>query len=448
MPPKRKADSSSHEPLQKAQKALVATIIKTISGVNGRIDITLSKDLESLTEAELVDAANTAIRRLQPEQGPTGLVIVTSFSHTAIIGEIEGATTDTFQQRRSVIETLATGNPVNSEPESQDASLKKVACFALPPDLNLHKLNIAGIGAKSFVSPDYIEQIVRIIQQQQHVLASNNAPEIIANKIIKDIVDNLHPLFIDEAKKVFKPYTDYRFNAIRQLINSELKKSSKRNPAVLTFQHLSKAAQKSIVGKTPYTPLVNAVAYQFHYDNLEAGAAFTHSTQRGSCMMNKEYMRQDKVEEHQPPVAWDWRITLFGKNGNVLLGNTSSTTDPSWRMDLITLVKILKQTDKVTTKDILDLLYANDIKNIVFIDGGCNVFCSYDRTQMLACSGCHSSLDTVCSECNIRVGDHHWGGMKNKKIKKTKTTKKKATVRGRRMRKSYKRYKRSKTYKR
>lgn len=453
MPPKkRKADSSSHEPLQKAP-TLVATIIKTISGVNGRIDITLSKDLESLTEAELVDAANTAISRLQPEQGPTGLVIVTSFSHTAIDADIQGATTDdTLTQRLGVIETLATGNPVNSEPESVDASLKKVACFALPPDLNLHKLNIAGIGAKSFVAPVYIEQIVQIIQQQQqqqqHVLASNNAPEIIANKIINDIVDNLHPRFIEEATKVFKPYTDYRFDAIRKLIESELKKASKRNHAVLTFQHLSKAAQKSIVGKTPYTPLVNAVAYQFHYDNLQAGAAFTHSTQRGSCMMNKEYMRQDKVEEHQPPVAWDWRITLFGKNGAILLGNTSSTTDPSWRMDLITLVKILKQTDKVTTKDILDLLYANDIKNIVFIDGGCNVFCSYDRTQMLACSGCHSSLDTVCSECNIRVGDHHWGGMKNKKIKKTKTTKKKATVRGRRMRKSYKRYKRSKTYKR
>lgn len=161
-------------------------------------------------------------------------------------------------------------------------------------------------------------------------------------------------------------------------------------------------------------------------------------------MMNKEYLRyNDNPKEHLP--GEDWNINAYDKNGIRLIGNIPDGSDDSWRMDLITLVKILKQTDKVTTEDILGLLYVNGIRNIVFIDGGCTVFCG--DGGMLACSGCHPSLDIICDTCQTSLGKHpHGGGMKNKKIKKT--TKKKATIRGRRMRKSYKRYKRSKTYKR
>ena len=413
----------------------VATTIIPIGGV----DITLSKNLESLTEGQLVAAATTAISRLKPEKGPDGLVIITSFSHTAIIADIQGATDDTITQKRRIIETLASGGIVLSEPESQGVSLKNVACFALPANLNLNKLNIAGVGAKSFVSPEFIKQIVDIIIRN---LSSN------ITNIIVDIKNILEPLFIGEAKKVFKPYTDYRFNAIDKLVKSELKKASKRNPNVLTFQHLSNAAQNRVADQTHYEPLVNAIAYQFHYDNLHSGEAFQtfQPFQPGSCMMNKVYMRQDKIAEHipSPTVPWDWQMNAFGKNGAQLIGNMPSAVDNSWKMDLITIVKILKKTDMVTTKDILDLLYENEIRNIVFIDGGCNVFCG--DGGMLACSGCHPSLDIICDTCQTSLRNHLRGGMKNKKIKKT--TKKKATVRGRRMRKSYKRYKRSKTYKR
>jgi hypothetical protein len=427
---------------QKAEKPLVATIIKNIGGVN----VTLSKNIEHLTEDELVAAAERAISRLETEKGEPGLVIITSFSHTAIIGEIEGAIDDTFLQRHHVIKTIGNDQPVSSEPASVGASLKKVACFSIPSDLNLHKLNIAGIGAKSFVSTKYIREIVDIIKKQQHPQGLTPTPESIATRMITDIVDNVLPRFTEEATKEFKPYTDYRFDAIRNLIESELKKTSKRNPTVLTFQHLSKAAQKNVTEKTHHKPLIDAVSYQFHYENLQSGAAFTQSTQRGSCMMNKEYLRYDSVDEHIP--GPDWHINVYDKTGNHLIDNISGTTDPSWMMDLITLVKILKRSDKVTTKDILDLLYDNGIRNVVFIDGGCNVFCG--DGGMLACSGCHPSLDILCDTCGKRVGSHSFGGgMKNKKLKPTK---KKAiivrTVRGRRMRKSYKRYKRYKTYKR
>ena len=413
----------------------VATIIKTIGGVN----VTLSKNLERLTD-ELETAANTAIRRLSTEAGLTGLVIITSFSHTAIIAEIQGNTRDKSSQKRQLVEDIE-GDAVQVEPGSVGTTLNKVACFALQRDLNLHKLNIAGIGAKSFVDPEYIKEIIDIIKKPSGVLAST--PETIANQIIKDIIVRLQPRLSKDAIEKFIPYTKYKFDSIRQLIESELKKASKHyKPGVLIFQHLSKAAQKRVIDRTFYDPLVSAVSYQFHYDNLHSGAAFRTFQTSGSCMMNKEYMRQDVVEEHQPQM--DWHISAFDKNGDQLIGNMPHPLDNSWKMDLITIVKILKKTDKVTTKDILDLLYENGIRNVVFIDGGCNVFCG--DGGMLACSGCHPSLDTICPHCNIRVKYHLRGGMKNKKIKKTK--KKGRTVRGRRMRKSYKRYKRSKTYKR
>lgn len=424
----------------------VATTIKTIGGVN----ITLSKNLERLTEAELVAAATVAILRLQKEKGSTGLVIITSFSHTAIIADTQGVTHDNFGQKRGVVETIARGDRVNVEPESVGVSLKSVACFALPAELNLHKLNIAGIGAKSFVSPAYIKQIVEIIQTRASSASSASSditPEIIANQIIKDIKSNLEPLLKTEATDVFEPYAANRFETIVKTITSAVKKASKLNSkrVVLEFQHLSKAAQTKVVNDTNYIPLVNAVSYRFHYQNLHSGNAF-QTFQIGSCMMNKVYMRQDKIEEHSPSqlVPWDWQITAFDKNGDQLIGNMPGAVDHSWMMDLITIVKILKKTDMVTTKDILDLLYENEIRNIVFIDGGCNVFCGDDG--MLACSGCHSSLDILCNKCQKPTRSHPWGGMKNKKIKKT--TKKKATVRRRRMRKSSKRYKTYKTYKR
>jgi hypothetical protein len=441
MPTKRKG-SHSHldEPVQKAQKALVP--IKNIDGVN----VTLSKSLEGIDEVELVAEAEKAISRLQTETGETGLVIVTSFSHTAITGETEGATTDADAQKRGVISIIDSGKYENLvEPESVGVSLKKVACFSLPDDLILHKLNIAGIGAKSFVSPEYIKEIVDIIQGQ--LPGSNITPEALATTIIQNIISKLKPALTSQSVTLVDAFSRPNFDNMKKLIAPKVKAASKRNPAVLTFQHLSKAAQAKITSIIYYKPLIDAVAYQFHADNLQSGAAFTRYISHGSCMMNKEYLRyNDNDEEHKPGL--DWNVNLHDKNGSLLIGNTPNPSGLSYMMDLITLVKILKRTDKVTTKDILDLLYEKGIKNVVFIDGGCNVFCG--DGGMLACSGCHPSLDTLCETCSMSVKKHFFGGgMKNKK---TKTTKKKSrivrTVRGRRMRKSYRRYKRSKTYKR
>jgi hypothetical protein len=195
--------------------------------------------------------------------------------------------------------------------------------------------------------------------------------------------------------------------------------------------------------------------------------------------LDKEFLRDDKVNSHvEYYPSLDWHITVVDNAGNIIIGNlllhdflthhAKSTQIPqdvhdatiatfrdgqddpniwaaSWMMDLITLIKISEGVDTVTTSIILNFLDDKGILNVIFIDGGCNVF--YDNGTMIACGPCDPALDTPCTSCNTIMRDHVLGGgMKNKKIKKTK---KKArivrTVRGRRMRKSSKRYK---TYKR
>ena len=425
---------SGHRSRSRSPLSGIATTIKTIGGVT----ITLSKNLESLTEDQLVAAATMAISRLGGEAGPTGLVIITSFSHTAIIADIQGTPLDKEKQKTAMIEDVSLGKRLQVDPESIGLSLTKPSCFALPDDMCLEKLNIAGPGAKSFVSPEYISLITQIV-----------TTAVNPRNVIETIKATLQPQFITQAEQLKKEFSDSRIDNIKKQIAAEIKKAAKRDPAVVSYQHLSNAAKDRVSKQTPYIGIVETTAFDFHHGNLHSGAAFNHFTQQpgssGSCMMNKQYLRyNDNPKEHLP--GEDWNINAYDKNGKQLIGNIGNmpdTYDDSWRMDLITIVKILKKTDKVTTKDILDLLYENEIRNVVFIDGGCNVFCG--DGGMLACSGCHPALDIICDTCQIPIRSHPWGGMKNKKIKKT--TKKKATVRGRRMRKSYKRYKRSKNYK-
>jgi hypothetical protein len=246
---------------------------------------------------------------------------------------------------------------------------------------------------------------------------------------------------------------------------------------------LTKKAQEQI-SASKYEKIVEAAQYGIHAANLTstpqlALRTIDHGTKTVECMLDKEFLRDDKLEsyvEYHPSI--DWQITLVDKAGNIIIGNlllpdfltrrAKSTQIPqdvhdatiatfrdgqddpniwaaSWMMDLITLIKISEGVDTVTTSIILNFLDDKGILNVIFIDGGCNVF--YDNGTMIACGPCDPALDTPCTSCNTIMRDHVLGGgMKNKKIKKTK---KKArivrTVRGRRMRKSSKRYK---TYKR
>jgi hypothetical protein len=431
------------------------TISVTIEGAS----ITLSANLKDVGEADLKASANRAIERLRSqEEGPTGVVIVLSFSHTAIISTTEGTPLDNIEQKKQAIDSLAKSAKSTREPESLGLSLKQVSCFTPPPHMNLNKLNIAGIGAKSLMDSEKVSSIYAFVMRQIGMMQFE-PPASIATAIVDGIVKELQPILIAQAAELVKAYHGPRLDAMRKLIASEISAFEKRTETSGTmFDQLPKAAQSRVIEKTPYSGLVETAVFGIHHDNLMSGEAFKtfqHTDQSPQpCMLNKTYVRYNDPKEHLPGI--DWNCSAIGRQG-ILIGNinisdtplAAGVVDNSWKMDLITIVKILKKTDQVTTKDIIYLLHANGIINVIFIDGACNVFCSDDG--MIACGGCDTSFDVRCDECQTYVGSHPWGGrgMKNKKTKKKARIVR--TVRGRRMRKCYKRsktYKRSKPYKR
>jgi hypothetical protein len=292
--------------------------------------------------------------------------------------------------------------------------------------------------------------------------------------------------FITDAEDWHKFFTTPAYEMIRKKYETECKRG--KIPTSTKFSQLTKVAQGRI-SSSKYETLVTAAQYDIHKAHLTSSpqsALMIHTSTPENkivdCMLDKEFLRDDKVKSHvEYYPSLDWHITVVNNAGIIIVGNlllpdfltrgAKSTqipqdvhdaimqgfpTDPvqqqiwaaSWMMDLITLIKISEGVDTVTTSIILNFLHINRIINVIFIDGGCNVF--YDNGTMIACGPCDSALDTPCTSCNTIMQNHALGGgTKNKKLKKTKTTKKKArivrTVRRRRMRKSSKRYK---TYKR
>lgn len=183
-----------------------------------------------------------------------------------------------------------------------------------------------------------------------------------------------------------------------------------------------------------------AFRFENHYRNLQT----TRSFQRigpNHCMLNKQYLRNDPGIEQYPGL--DWNITLISKNGTILIGNllaslvpevvwstlitpqmhSGFTADYSWMMDLITLIKIVKNTDTVTTEDILNFLNTLRITNVIFIDGGCNVLC--DSHAVLTCTSDHPQVNTPCYNCKGLLSNHPLGGGKKKKKRLMRTNRNK-----------------------
>lgn len=469
------------------QKPTSCVIKKEMTRRDGTpVTIKLQPGLD-LPEHVLKDAAAMAIGRLQTMHGAGGFVVLLAFSHTAVNSKIHGKVLSETLQKVEVSRTfLTTGTPPTCEPDGFGLTLGPVDRFKPPEDMNLSKLNIAGIGAKSCmcasanldVEITHDNYFLKIF----HTVRSNiDSPGTIL-QMVKGAMDST---FITDAEDWHKFFTTPAYEMIRKKYETECKRG--KIPTSTKFSHLTKVAQGKI-SSSKYETLVTAAQYDIHKAHLTSNpqsALMIHTSTPApttvNCMLDKEFLRDDKVKsrvEYYPSL--DWHITVVNNVGAIIIGNlllpdfltrgAKSTqipqdvhnaimqgfpTDPvqqqiwaaSWMMDLITLIKISEGVDTVTTSIILNFLRRNGIINVIFIDGGCNVF--YDNGIMIACGPCDPALSTPC-DCNTIMRDHALGGgMKNKKLK---TTKKKArivrTVRGRRMRKSYKRYKRSKTYKR
>ena len=431
--------------------------------------ITLPPALAALSDDDLKRAAQMAISRLQTMAGENGLVSILSLSHTAILGKIEGKKiTGTKLQQEVVTQVRGTGGVIR-DPDANGLTLKAVDCFTLPTGMNLHKLNFAGVGAISCVGATgdpkvqiaednyyfIIFTIIRFYLLTPNKDGSPHTIESIAKNIFDDIDTTFRPVLKrDQAKKV----SDIRA-VYKRIIDT---------PAT---------TKGGIAKSIPLLKLKDLCVSDFQTDNLDRGLGLQQHHVTGSvCMFNKKYLRiGENAQEHYP--ALDWHVSAFDINGNILVGNifdpTNSVngrstqippviykcledlkttfTDPSWAMDLITVIKILTGNDLVTTKDILGLLNRLGIVNVIFIDGGCNEFRDESKRIIIACCQSDPALSIPCVGCGGPLPGHSRGGMKNKKIKTTKNKKARnvMTVRGRRkMRKSYKRYKRSKTYKR
>jgi hypothetical protein len=429
--------------------------------------ITIPASLASIREDILVAAAKTAISRLQTMHGPTGFVVILSLSHTAILGKIEGKGLTTDQQKREVLKILEKSR-IHRTPDAFGLKLKAVDCFRPPTGMSLYKLNFAGVGALSCIGASgdpkvpitdasYYSIILQIIHYYLTTVETN--PDRTFDSISKQIFDHIETTF----RPVLKGNDEGRvaeFNVLYDRIIRDKDKAAARGG-------ITKGISKSVKSAIPLEKIKKLLVAVFQSDNLESGLGLKcHHITDAVCMFNKKYMRIAKnAVEHYP--ALDWHVTAIDINGKILVGNIADlarpkghstqipgmayevlgeswTPDITWMMDLITAIKILGRIDIVTTKDILDILNANGVVNVIFIDGGCNEF--RDGTKSISCGQGDECLGITCGDCSERLPTHpKGGGMKNKK---TKTTKKKASVRGRRMRKSYKHYKRSKTYKR
>jgi len=429
--------------------------------------ITLPANLVGLSPATLLAAANMAISRLQTMRGPSGVVVILSFSHTTILGRITGHTSKKI--REDIVENVGEHSRLSREPGSMGLTLIEFECFNPPAGMNIHKQNIASIGAKSCMgvtvsnsvpvveADNYYLQIFRIVQSD--MMTAYDSPDSLASNMFNHIETKFKPILLKDSRD-----------------------RSRRSQAVYDEIVKARRAETGPAGAAKLLPLQEVkdfATHDFQCRNIESGRAFRrqHLTAR-TCMLNKKYLRLDTGhEEHYP--ALDWHVTAIGRNG-ILVGNVLDPTRPnfqstqitddmhaaimqsfpseqvqiaSWMMDLITAVKLIRRVDVVTTRDILGVLHDNGVVNVIFVDGGCNEFRDQTSGESIACADCDPSLQVICGTCSGSASTHPLGGgMKNKKTKKTK---KKArivrTVRGRRMRKCYKRsktYKRSKPYKR
>jgi hypothetical protein len=238
---------------------------------------------------------------------------------------------------------------------------------------------------------------------------------------------------------------------------SNSRRSRSRSPSpsshspIVIFDSISKAARDRVINKNSYIRMNEAFRFENHYRNLQTNRSFQRIGPKSDCMLNKQYLRNDPGIEQYPGL--DWNITLISKNGTILIGNllvslipevwstlitpqmhSGFTADYSWMMDLITLIKIVKNTDTVTTEDILNFLHTLRITNVIFIDGGCNVLC--DSHAVLTCTSDHPQVNTPCYNCKGLLSNHPLGGGKKKKNRLMRTKRNKQ-----RKYKTHKRYK-------
>jgi hypothetical protein len=432
--------------------------------------ITIPASLASVHEDVLRVAAEMAINRLKTMSGQTGFVVILSLSHTAILGKIEGNGLTTDQQKSQVLKILEKSRILHRTPDAFGLKLTTVDCFKPPTGMSLHKLNFAGVGALSCVGAsgdpkvpitdaNYYSIILQIIHY--YLTKESDSPRTF-DSISKQILDHIATTF----RPVLKGNDEGRVADLTLLYERIIRDKDKAAARGMT-KGTKGGIHKSVKATIPLEKIGKLLVAEIQNGNLESGLGLKHHhITDADCMFNKKYMRIAKnAVEHYP--ALDWHITAIDINGKILVGNIADlsredgrstqipaiayeflgeswTPDITWMMDLITAIKILAGIDIVTTKDILDVLKANGVVNVIFIDGGCNEF--KDGTRSISCGQGDECLGITCLGCSERILTHaKGGGMKNKKIKKTK--KKGMTVR-RRMRKSYKRYKRSKTYKR
>lgn len=428
--------------------------------------ITLPANLVGLSPDTLLAAANMAISRLKTMSGPSGVVVILSFSHTTILARITGHTSKKI--RDDIVENVFEHNKLSRDPGSMGLTLETVECFKPPAGMNLYKQNIASMGAKSCMGVT-VSNSVPVVEADNYYL---RIFRIVQSDMMTDYesLDSLASNMFDHIETEFKPI----------LLEGSRDMSSR---AQTVYDETVKAyAKKGLAEAAKLLPLQEVkdfATHDFQFRNMESGRAFQrqHIT-ASTCTLNKKYLRLDRGREEYYP-AIDWHASATGRNG-ILVGNVldptranlQSTQIPhdmhaaimqsfptddlgqqqiwiaSWMMDLITAIKIIRGIDVVTTRDILEVLHENGVINVIFVDGGCNEFRDQTSGKSIACADCDPSLQVTCETCSGSASTHPLGGgMKNKKPTKKRVRNGRA-VRSRKMRKRSKRYNRSKTYKR
>lgn len=461
--------------------------------------ISVPPGLKDITHEEKVTAVTSAIVRLQKESGENGLVVILAFSHSAISSKIRGEVKPVPEQRMDHARELLSHGRVTTSPSSYGLTLEGVECFKPPENMALSKLNFSAIGAEGCITassdptkPDhnnYYLQLFRAVKSNviKYPIQPHGISQI-ANAIFNELEQKIKPNISKDAlawvTDFAKPTRDEFYKQLEKEYQPKKKKGkSKTTPSrrsnsaspsssstsphrrarsrspshnlIGMFDSISKAAKERVINKNSYIRMNEAFRFENHHRNLESGRSFktTHATE---CMINKQYLRNSPWIEHYPGL--DWNLTVVSKNGTILVGNllvsisnhsaaetwstlitpdmhAGFTADYSWMMDLITLIKIVKNTDTVTTQSILSFLNENGIINVIFIDGGCNVFC--DSHAVVTCTSDHPQLGMKCYNCNRLINDPHPLGGGKKKKRRIRTNRRNK----RRKYKTHKRYK-------
>lgn len=214
-------------------------------------------------------------------------------------------------------------------------------------------------------------------------------------------------------------------------------------------------------------------------ENLQSDRLFNYTLSSPCsrpCVLNKVFMRSaDKDEKYPGP---DWHVTALSRDGRMLVANIIQrikqgktfktkiskqwplewmsrgaswfpeilpTTRDDWDMDVLSLVeewkklriiaeqvaagpisgKLKRKSDSkkifdefnVSTQDILTFLQELGIRNVVFVDGSCNVFASQDDILFCDPANVHGA---VCKRCKSSFSGHPHGGgrIRNRHIKK------------------------------